>query len=262
MRLTSIIRIFIKNVLGLEIYRVQSLPENPFFSRKKNYLVETDPFFNETYNEGLLESGTPEGDVNRRLRFYNLAHLLQQTGGLRGIVAECGCWRGLSSFILCRYLSRFQEGFRGKDYHIIDSFQGLSSPESHDLINDKEVTGAITPRPAQLRGAFAADLEHVRRTLRQYPLVTYHKGWIPAVLGDLPEAVYRFVHLDVDFYGPTRGAIEYFYPRLTDGGILVCDDYGSLSWPGAKKAVDDYCRISDLLPLVLSTGQAILWKRS
>src|SRR5688572_31529904 len=42
---------------------------------------------------------------------------------------------------------------------------------------------------------------------------------------------------DVDVYQPTRDSLEYFYPRLVTGGILVCDDYG---WPGARKAVDDF----------------------
>jgi hypothetical protein len=33
--------------------------------------------------------------------------------------------------------------------------------------------------------------------------------------------------------------VEFFYPRLNDGGILLCDDYGFPACPGATKAIDD-----------------------
>ena len=49
---------------------------------------------------------------------------------------------------------------------------------------------------------------------------------------------YRFVHLDVDLYQPTRDSFDYFYPRLIKGGIIVCDDY---NWPGARKAIEEAC---------------------
>ena len=34
--------------------------------------------------------------------------------------------------------------------------------------------------------------------------------------------------------------LEFFFPRLIDGGIIACDDYNSKAFDGAKKAWDQY----------------------
>lgn len=51
---------------------------------------------------------------------------------------------------------------------------------------------------------------------------------------------FALVHVDVDLYQPTLDSLEFFFPRLLPGGILVCDDYGSGSYPGARTAMDEY----------------------
>lgn len=230
----------------------------------RGLLFEEDPAFNALYDAGLARSGshpTRQTAVvdKRRERFYNLLELFDQTAELPGEVVECGCWRGLGSWLL---LSRQRERdplYAGAGYHVVDSFEGLSEPQRSDRLpasarlDEREFGGA--------RGDFQADLAYVQRVLGEFPRVAYHRGWIPAVLGELPEARYRFVHVDVDLHDPTRGAIEYFYDRLVPAGLLVCDDYGSLRWPGARKAVDEFCTSRKLRPLLLSTGQAALWRR-
>ena len=35
-------------------------------------------------------------------------------------------------------------------------------------------------------------------------------------------------------------SIAFFYPRLSKGGILLCDDYGFTSCPGATTAIDKF----------------------
>lgn len=65
-----------------------------------------------------------------------------------------------------------------------------------------------------------------------------HRGWIPEVLETMPERRYRFVHVDVDLYEPTRAAFAYFVPRMQIGGVIVTDDY---NWPGGRRAVDETC---------------------
>lgn len=46
------------------------------------------------------------------------------------------------------------------------------------------------------------------------------------------------LRLDTDFYESTKSELEYLYPKLEVGGVLLIDDYGH--WKGCKKAVDDY----------------------
>ena len=223
-------------------------------------LFEADNFFNETYQQGLKQSDTP--DAKRRPeRFYNTVQLFLQTLDLPGNIAECGCWKGLSSYMLCSYMRAVDEDFKGEKYHIFDSFQGLNSPADSDNLPEA-TTKSLQSKFGTVRGAFQADLNHVRHTLVNFPRITFHRGWIPDIFGRTPARNYRFVHIDVDLYEPTLGAVEYFYPRLVQGGLIVCDDYGSLAWPGAKRAIDEYCQRQGLNPLILSTGQAVLFKKT
>ena len=222
-------------------------------------LHEADRFFNELYNKGLEVTGTPEAK-RRRERFYNLVQFFLQCTQLDGLIAECGCWKGLSSFILCHYLRKENPSFDGEGYHVFDSFRGLSKPTDVDALSETIQTQLIE-KFGCVEGAYAASLPEVKTALAAFPRIEYHDGWIPAVFDGLPEARYRFVHIDLDLYEPTRAAIEYFYPRLVDGGLMVCDDYGSVFWPGAKQAVDAFCLGSGVPYIPVSTGQAVLWKR-
>ena len=46
------------------------------------------------------------------------------------------------------------------------------------------------------------------------------------------------LNLDVDIYEPAVTILEYLYPLIVPGGILILDDYGI--FPGETKAADDY----------------------
>ena len=51
---------------------------------------------------------------------------------------------------------------------------------------------------------------------------------------------FSLIHIDVDLYEPTLKSLEFFYPRLVEGGIIVCDDYNSKHFSGSKKAWDEF----------------------
>lgn len=196
-----------------------------------------DPAYDQIYHDGLLATGTPALPLRRRDRFYSLVQLFRKTLPLTGMVAECGCFRGLSSYLLCNSLKLADDKFDGSGYRIFDSFAGLSVPQPEDSVDGSE------PDAGQLRemtrsGQFTAPLDTVKAALRAFPNIEFFPGWIPQAFPDEPDGRYRFVHVDVDIYQPTRDSIEYFYPRLVAGGILVSDDY---NWPGARKAIEEVC---------------------
>ncbi len=256
---------------GLEIVSSNSLSKNKAGEKEqnqnlysKNLLYEADAQFQKFYSEGVKISGTPDPYAftsfsKRQERFYNLVQFLSQVLPLEGRIIECGCWKGLSSYIMCNYLKGSDSDFEGQNFFVVDSFEGLSEASEFDKILDLAVTGKVekTGAPA---GCFSASMQEVKQTLSEFPKISYVKGWIPSIFEELTEALYKFVHVDVDLYDPVNDSIRYFYPRLIEGGIIMLDDYGSLYWPGAKKAVDDYCEEENIPLLKLSTGQAVIWK--
>ena len=48
------------------------------------------------------------------------------------------------------------------------------------------------------------------------------------------------MHIDLDLYLPTLETLQFFFPRLQNGGIIVCDDYNSKMFDGSKKAWDEF----------------------
>jgi hypothetical protein len=80
----------------------------------------------------------------------------------------------------------------------------------------------------------------VRNGLGEFDFIEIYNGWIPDRFKEVEDKNFQFIHIDVDLYKPTLDALKFFYPRLISGGFIVCDDYNSVLFPGAKKAWDEY----------------------
>lgn len=175
-------------------------------------------------------------------RPFLLRELLKLVSHLDGDTAEAGVYRGACSWLICN-------GRRGRrsTHHGFDSFEGLSRPVDED--GDYWRVGDLS-----------VDVNDAARLLEPFNAVL-HKGWIPEVFGQAEIESLVFAHIDVDLYEPTLASLEYFYPRLVPGGILLCDDYGYETCPGQKRAVDDFMRQHPEPVIHSPTGQAFILKR-
>jgi O-methyltransferase len=255
--MTGMLRHVVKKIAqsaGLEIRRANSGGRY-----EKNMMYEADARYHELRAKGLAKTGSPDGKAKSIEKQYNTIQFLRLVQFMDGCIAECGTFKGLGSFMFCHTLRQADPGFDGSGFHIFDSFEGLSEPTAEDHIQDARA--GLTGSAYMGAGSFQGGLEHVRQALSEFPAIEFHKGWIPESFKNLPEREYRFVHIDVDLYEPTRDSLEYFYPRLREGGVIVCDDYAHLQWPGARKALDEYCGPKGVPVLCLTTGQGVIIKR-
>jgi hypothetical protein len=218
--------------------------------------------FTELYRRCLADTGTPVTPFNVFHRFQSRRDLLQYffaTLALPGARAECGTYRGATALLLAHAWRSREPAFTGNGLYLIDSFIGTSESGQHDFIPVRDEDGA-TRREAFFPVAKAGiSPELVRGYFSEFPGVSICPGWIPQVFATLPELNWAFVHLDVTLYEPTLAALRYFVPRLTCGGVIICD--GSIFCPGAKKAWDEYCATQDLPFIVLGNRETILIKR-
>lgn len=152
--------------------------------------------------------------------------------------AETGVYAGMTMFFTAEYCNK---SFLG-----IDSWEGVSEPGKFDTEYFKTVK-------------LKSEMAWAKNNLSRYNNIELKKGWIPEVFKDVEDKTYSFVHVDVDLYEPTKESIEYFWPKIVDGGVLICDDYGSYKTEGARKAVNDSFKKHNILEL--PTGQAIIWKK-
>jgi hypothetical protein len=201
--------------------------------------------------EGAGTRHPPPKRILRRLALFNLAKYFLHAATLPGRWVECGVYLGHSALALCLAAQRRTPGFDGTGLHLVDSFEGLSRPTAEDGFG--AASGPLMPPDN-----FRSSIERVRATFDRFPGVRLHQGWIPQVLAGLPDDRWSFVHVDVDLYAPTRACLEYFVPRLAPGGVIVCDDYGSLMFPGAARAWDEVCEGRGLPFVELPTGQSVI----
>ena len=210
------------------------------------------------------DSGTEVYDHNlfrRAETGLNLTRYFLRSLGLDGARAECGVFRGMSSLLLCRAARAIDPAFGGARYYMVDSFERFSEPGQFDLVPTREADGSVRmdpPFPPHAR--LDTSVGHVRDLFAEFPLARIVQGYIPAAFGALPETPWAFVHVDVDLYEPTLRCLEYFFPRLVAGGIIVSDDYGSPRYPGARRAWDEYCGAHDVPFVTFACGQAVIIK--
>mgnify|MGYP000353804647 FL=1 len=61
---------------------------------------------------------------------------------------------------------------------------------------------------------------------------------IPEFVRNNPDIKISMLNLDVDIYEPTVTILEYLFPKISLGGVLILDDYNS--FPGETDAVNEY----------------------
>jgi hypothetical protein len=101
----------------------------------------------------------------------------------------------------------------------------------------------------------------VTEYLSEFKNIQINKGWIPQRFSDVEHNRFCFVHIDVDLYQSTLNSISFFYPRMNAGGIILCDDCGFTSCPGATKAINDFLQNKKEKMISLSGG-GLSYKRS
>ncbi len=237
--------------------KVKEFVQSNLFGVNKKAVVafETDSKFINLYELAQEKTGMRGTDnLLRRQRHYTLIQLIRLVMPLTSsaLVAECGCWHGLSAYQLAYQLK--ETGFRNK-FIIFDSFEGLSDFREEDTKNN------LILDAKKRKKEFACSMKVVQDNLKEFNFIEYKQGWIPERFSEFSTSKFAFVHIDVDLYQPIKDSLEFFFPRLVSQGIIVLDDYGYLTFPGAKKATDEFMQDRNDFFLHLPSGSAFIIKK-
>lgn len=167
-----------------------------------------------------------------------------------GDLIETGVWRGGSTILMRAILKH--AGDTQRTVWVADSFQGLPPPKDAD-------DGADVSHIEHL----AVSLEQVRANFDRFGLldaqVKFLKGWFSDTLPTAPIEKLAVLRLDGDLYSSTMDALNALYPKVSTGGYVIVDDYGS--WPSCKRAVDEYIethKIKADIKIIDETG--VFWR--
>jgi O-methyltransferase len=180
-----------------------------------------------------------------------------------GDFVECGVWKGGSAGLMGLVLK-----FRGETraIHLFDSFEGLPEPTIEDGARAAEYSGGRASGALQSVDKCRAGSEEVRDFLfgqldLDDKLVKFHVGWfqdsVPKIAPTLgPISILR---LDGDWYESTRICLEFLYPLVSSGGIVILDDY--YCWQGCAKAAEEFrSRSAIKSPIHRIDRDAAFWK--
>lgn len=222
----------IKTVLAKFGYQIKPLPSG---RPSPIHLWDEDGHFNNVYQQVLGFT------LVSKQRCFMIFEFAKQAAALPGDVAEVGVYRGGTAKLLAKVFEPTQ-----KPLHLFDTFSGTPTTDPiKDPYYKAGIFGDVSLRNIQ---AFMVDCRNLH----------FYQGLFPDTAKPIENKTFCFVHIDVDIYKSVKDCCQFFYPRLERGGLMIFDDYGDLSCPGAKLAVDEYFSDKPEKPCYLPTGQCIV----
>lgn len=155
-----------------------------------------------------------------------------------GDMAEVGVYQGE----FAKYLNRY---FPEKKLYLFDTFEGFDV--ERDIIPDRHKDTCKD-----------TSIELVLSKMVNPSNCIVRKGYFPDTATDI-SASFSLVSLDCDFYNPILAGLEFFYPKLVQGGYIFVHDFGNPLLEEVKKAVYDYCKKRDIAIVpVLDRGLSVI----
>ncbi len=165
------------------------------------------PNFAKIYEEIALKERVTTLNVND---LHNVYTITLATKKIRGDIAEVGVYRGSSAKVICKVKEN-------RILHLFDTFEGLPETDSIDFKYD----GVHKFK----KGDFSASFNEVKKYLKKYKNVYFYKGIFPETSKPINNKKFSFVHFDVDIYRSAKDCLEFFYPRMSKGGVILSHDF-------------------------------------
>lgn len=166
----------------------------------------------------------------------------------KGEIAELGVYKGETAKLIHHYCPE-------RILNLFDTFEGFAendvSKENDQIKNSESVKHFKDTSIDSVLNFIDSKNSNVR----------VFKGYFPETVNKkLEKTVFSFVHLDADLFVPTKNGLEFFYSRVSPGGIILIHDYNA--WPGCRKAVDEFFSQKKEFPIPMpdKSGSAIIVK--
>jgi O-methyltransferase len=168
-----------------------------------------------------------------------------------GDFIETGAWRGGATIFMRALLKVY--GVSDRKVWVADSFEGLPPPADPDDGWDLSNIDYLKVSIEQVKANFA------RFGLLDDQVAFLH-GWFCDTLPNAPIDRLSILRLDGDLYHSTMDALTYLYPKLSEGGYVIVDDY--YSWPACRRAITEFLEVNAIKAEIRDIdGTAVYWQR-
>lgn len=163
--------------------------------------------------------------IEARIEFLRSFGEIVYNNNINGATAELGVYQG-------EFAKFINEIFLDRKLYLFDTFSGLPQYDTK-YDNNKGYAAAK-------EGHFSNTSEQiVINKMKKPDNCIIRKGYFPETANGIDDT-FCFVNLDSDLYKPTIEGLEFFYPRMENGGVILVHDYFSIAFKGVRHAVDEF----------------------
>lgn len=208
------------------------------FLRKPYYsLIKIKNALKKNYNQKKLEkifNKYHEYTMIKKSTFIDNLILCQKYSSIPGCVIECGCWRGGMTAGISETINNKQ-----KLYYLFDSFEGL--PPAKEIDGKAALDWQSDTNSPFYYDNCKAEIEFAEKAMglaknNNYKIVS---GWFKDTIPNMEfKEKIAILRLDGDWYDSTMQCLDGLYNHVTEGGIIIIDDY--YTWEGCARAVHDF----------------------
>ena len=192
------------------------------------------------FNIKLVSKNSFLIDGRQIKNILRMKYFFDISSNLEGNIVECGVGKGRTLFYLMTFLYD-NSSHKFKKLWGFDSFRGFPSIDGAE-------SSVRNPKKGEWGGTEVEDIKKIMLSGgipepyvdKKLMLV---EGFFQDTLSKYNNEPIAFLHLDVDLYISYKITLEYFYPYVVSGGVIVFDEYGELNWPGATKAIDEFTEL-------------------
>lgn len=230
------------------LYTKVDLPsffDDNMIALSRNMAFTADPRFAAAFKENAAD----RMDQAKAWRLHTYCWAGHSALKVPGDFVECGVFEGLYSSTLAQYLDF---GSVDKRMYLYDSFTGLSDEYSSE--SERQVVG----------GGYEGIenwYEGVVQRFAAYPNVEVIRGIIPDMLLEKAPQRIALLHLDLNAAMAEIGALEVLFGRVSDGGVILLDDFGRFESRELQLAHTTWMTSHGHSILELPTGQGLVIKR-
>lgn len=185
-----------------------------------------------------------------KVRFYNLWFQVEQLrkNKISGAFAELGVHKGETA----RAIHNMD---KKRAFYLFDTFEGFTEADlaQEDQTEDRFSTTMFAD----------TSVDKVKMYINGNDNLRFKPGFFPDTTEGLESENFALVHIDADLYAPTIAALNYFYPKLNKGGVIIVHDYNH-HWDGIPKALNGFISTipESLIELPDWLGSAMIIKNS
>lgn len=218
----------------------------------KNTSCLREPTFAKAWAEAVrLNKEGWKGNVpNIEWRAHIACWAAQHGLSLEGDFVECGVHTGLLSVTICNYLDFAKQD---RKFWLFDTWSGLPV---------EGIEGAAAAKAKLInRSLFDRDVYALAvRNFEPFPNARLVRGALPATLELSSIEKIAYMSVDLNNMPAEKAVIEALWPKISQGTIIVLDDYGFTGFEDQHDMWDAFARSVGKMIVTVPTGQGILIK--